>query len=241
QDGLPEPLFDVNAQQQTIPRFRPSGYPVMGGAGAFTGTTGGGTVLTRDTSYQIYDNMSWVRGRIGWKFGGEILRINYVRSEAASPQGDFQFLQGYTSRTAGNDGTGNALATMFLGLPNQGNRQITPTRMDGQQYLGAFYAQSDFRVLPGLTINLGLKYEIAPPPRDIRHQIASIDYSKVPWPTAIFAYNAPLAFYKPTLFTCGLGGYPEGCSYTDKNNWSPRLGIVWNVLPKTVIRAGGGI
>src|SRR5262249_40596920 len=157
----------------------------------------------------------------------ELLRMNYVRSEAASPLGDFQFLQGYTSRTASNDGTGNVLATMLLGLPNQGNRQVTPTRIDGQQYAASFYTQADLRMRPNLTLNLGIRYEIAPPLSDTRHQISSIDYSKVPWPTAIFV-NGPLATYKPTLFTCGLGGYPEGCAYTDKNNWSPRLGVVWS-------------
>jgi hypothetical protein len=239
-DGLPEPLFEVNGQRQNIPRFRPSGYPVMGGAGAFTGTTGGGTVLARNTTYQIYDNFSWTRGRVNWKFGGEILRLNYVRSEAASPLGDFQFLTGYTSRTAANDNTGNALATMLLALPNQGNRQITPTRIDGQQYAGALYAQSDIRLSSRLTLNLGVRYELAPPISDTRRQIASIDYRKVPWPTEIFA-TGRTGFFQPTLFTCGLGGYPAGCAYTDKNNWSPRVGLVWNVLPKTVIRAGGGI
>jgi hypothetical protein len=239
-DGLPEPLFDVNGSRQVIPRFRPQGYPVMGGAGAFTGTTGGGTVLTRNNSYQIYDNVSWVRGNKSWKFGGELIRLDYVRSEAASPLGDFQFLQGYTSRTASNDGTGNALATMLLGLPNQGNRQVTPTRMDGRQLAASFYAQNDWRLHSKLTLNLGVRYELSPPLRDTRKQISSIDYRNVPWPPAIFQ-NGPLAFHRPTLFTCGLGGYPDGCAYTDKNNWSPRVGIAWNVMPKTVVRAGGGI
>src|SRR5690606_10019005 len=39
----------------------------------------------------------------------------------------------------------------------------------------------------------------------------------------------------------GLGGYPKGCAFTDKNNWSPRVGIAWAVNDKTVVRAGGGI
>jgi hypothetical protein len=240
QDGLPEPLFDVNGNRQTIPRFRPSGYPVMGGAGAFTGTTGGGTVLTRNNTFQISENLSWTRGRMSWKFGAELLRLNYVRSEAASPLGDFQFLPGYTSRTASNDGTGNVLATMLLGLPNQGNRQITPTRIDGEQYASSFYAQNDLRVTSRLVLNLGLRYEYAPPVSDTRRQISSIDYRDVP-SAAQLAQFGPRATFRPTLFTCGLGGYPAGCAYTDKNNFSPRVGLAWNATPKTVVRAGGGI
>lgn len=240
QDGLPEPLFDVDGTRRTIPRFRPNGYPVMGGAGAFTGTTGGGTVLVRNNTYQIYDNFSWIKGRHSLKFGGEIVRLEYNRAEAASPLGDFQFLVGYTSRTAANDGTGNVLATMLLGLPNQGNRQVVPTRLDARQQSGALYVQDDFRIGSKLTLNLGLRYELAEPLYDRRGQMSSIDYSKVPWSTQIFA-EGRLGFYKPTLFTCGRGGYPKGCAYIDKNNFAPRVGISWQALPKTVIRAGAGI
>src|SRR5262249_46352225 len=39
----------------------------------------------------------------------------------------------------------------------------------------------------------------------------------------------------------GFGGYPEGCAYTDKNNWSPRIGLSWSPMAKTVVRAGSGI
>jgi hypothetical protein len=240
QDGLPEPLFNVGGRQTIIPRFRPAGYPVMGGAGAFTGTTGGGTVLVRNNTYQIYDNFSWFRGRHNLKFGGEWLRLDYNRSEAASPLGDFQFLQGYTSRTASNDGTGNALATMLLGLPNQGNRQVVPTRLDARQNSFALYLQDDIRLHARLSLNLGLRYELAEPLWDRRGQMASIDFSKVPWPTQIFA-KGRLNFYRPTLFTCGLGGYPKGCAFTDKNNFAPRLGLSFRAMEKTVVRAGAGI
>jgi hypothetical protein len=240
QDGLPEPMFTVNGVEQVIPRFRPAGYPVMGGAGAFTGTTGGGTVLVRNSTYQLYDNFSWLIGRHSLKIGGEFLRMDYNRQEAASPLGDFQFLQGYTSRTASNDGTGNALATMLMALPNQGNRQVVPTRLDGRSHFAAFYVQDDIRLTRRVTFSLGLRYEISEPLWDTRGQAAGIDFRDVPWPPAIFE-NGPLAFYRPTLFTCGLGGYPKGCAYMDKNNFSPRVGISAQVTPKTVIRAGGGI
>lgn len=240
QDGLPEPLFDVGGSRTTIPRFRPIGYAVMGGAGAFTGTTGGGTVLVRNNTYQIYDNFSWTLNKHTLRFGGEIMRLDYNRSEAAAPQGDFQFSQGYTSRTASADGTGNVLATMLLGLPDQGNRQIVPTRVDARSDSYALYLQDDWKIHSRLTLNLGLRYEYAQPLWDRRGQMASIDFRNVPWPPAIFE-NGPLNFFRPTIFTCGLGGYPRGCVFPDRNNFAPRFGLAWNVMDKTVIRLGGGI
>jgi len=70
--------------------------------------------------------------------------------------------------------------------------------------------------------------------------MSSVDYSNVPSPGAIFA-SGKTAFYKPQLFICGQGGTPRGCAHTDYNNFAPRLGAVWSVNPKTVVRAGAGV
>jgi hypothetical protein len=239
-NGLPEPSFDVNGASQNLPRFLPAGFATMGGAGAYTGTQGGGTVVSRDNTYQAYDNFSWQKGRHSWKFGAEILRIEYNRFETPNPLGTFNFTTGYTTRTAANDNTGSALASMLLGLSTQASRTIGPKELYGRQWATGYYAQDDIRLRPNLTVNLGIRYELAPPMSDARNGLSSIDFSKVPSPQYIFA-NGPLATYKPTLFTCGQGGYPAGCAYTDYNNFSPRLGVAWTPFPKTVIRAGGGI
>ena len=69
--GLPELSFDVAGQQQALPQFILSPYPIMGGSGAFNNTRGGGTIQVRNNNYQIYDNVAWHRGRHNFKFGGE--------------------------------------------------------------------------------------------------------------------------------------------------------------------------
>jgi hypothetical protein len=240
QDGLPEPLFNVNGTQQVLPRFVVSGYPTMGGAGGYTGTTGGGTVLARNNTYQVYDNVSWTRGRHQIRMGGEALWLEYNRSESANVTGQFQFVPGYTSRTASNDGTGHILASMLLGLPQQGSRSVGPSRIDARQQAYSFYVQDDIKLAPSLTVNLGLRYELAPAMYDHRQQMGSIDYRNVPSPWDVFA-EGKLAYYEPLFFICGQSGYPKGCAYTDKNNWAPRAGVAWNAGRKTVLRAGAGL
>ena len=91
-----------------------------------------------------------------------------------------------------------------------------------------------------VTINVGLRYELAAPMHDAHQQMSSIDYSQVPSPQAIFAAKKT-GFYNATLFVCGQSGYPVGCAYTDKNNFAPRLGVVWAASKKTVIKAGSGV
>ncbi|GIU78446.1 MAG: hypothetical protein KatS3mg005_1684 [Bryobacteraceae bacterium] len=239
QDGLPEPLFNVGGAQRTLPRFVVAGYPTMGGAGGFTGTTGGGTVLVRNNTFQLYDNVSWLRGRHNFRFGGEALWIQYNRFESANTLGQYQFTAGFTSRTASNDGTGHILASMLLGLPQQGSRSVGPGRIDGRQENYGLYFQDDWKILPNLTLNLGVRYELAPPLYDHRQQMGSIDYRNVPSPWQIFG-EGRLAFYEPLFFICGQEGYPKGCAYTDKNNFAPRAGLAWQLAPRTVVRAGAG-
>ena len=238
--GLPELTFDLNGTQTKLPQFITTTYPTIGGAGGFIGTTAGGLVLVRDNTYQLYDNVSWSHGKHAFKFGGQIQQVQYNRYESPNLLGTYQFSNGFTSQIGKTTSSGDALASLLLGLPTQGSRSIGPSRIDGRQWVYSMYAQDDFHILPNVTINLGLRYELAAPLHDIRHQMSSIDYSNVPSPQAVFA-SGKTAFYQPTLFVCGESGYPSGCAYTDKNNFAPRVGVVWSITPKTVIRAGGGI
>ena len=116
-NGLPELDFNVNGTTAQLPQFLVSGYPTMGGAGSFTGTTAGGIVQVRDNTYQVYGNVLWEHGRHAVKFGGEAVQVQYNRYEAPSSLANFQFTNGFTTRTASTDGTGDALASFFLALP----------------------------------------------------------------------------------------------------------------------------
>src|SRR5204863_9426060 len=189
-----------------------------------------------DNTYQFYDNVFWQHGRHAIKFGGEALQVQYNRIETPSALANYQFTNGFTTRTANNDGTGDALASFYLALPAVSNRSVGPSRIDGRQSIYSAYIQDDFRIAPRLTLNFGLRYELAPPVYDVRQQMSSIDYSTVPPPQAIFA-SGRTGFYAPQLFICGQSGYPKGCAHTDYNNFAPRLGVVWSATPTTVIRA----
>src|SRR5262249_54909001 len=103
--GLPELSFSVNGTNQQMPRFVINGYSSIGGAGAFTGTNGGGIVNVKNQTFQAYDNFSWQRGRHAFKVGGEFLWIEYNRTEVPSALGTFTFVGGFSSRAASHYGT----------------------------------------------------------------------------------------------------------------------------------------
>jgi hypothetical protein len=119
-------------------------------------------------------------------------------------------------------------------------RTLGPNRIDGRQKNYAGFVQDDFRVSSTLTLNLGIRYELSPPLRDIRHQISSIDFGTAPSTAEIFA-TGQQGKYSPLLYVCGRDGYPDGCAATNWKNFSPRVGAAWALGARTVIRAGAGL
>lgn len=89
-----------------------------------------------------------------------------------------------------------------------------------EQY--AAFLQDDWRITPRLTMNLGVRYEIITVLKEADNQLGNFDPVK------------------------GLiqVGYGETSAYNgDHNNFSPRLGLAWDVQGngKTVVRAGGSV
>ncbi|SPE40961.1 TonB-dependent receptor [Candidatus Sulfopaludibacter sp. SbA3] len=231
--GVPEPLFNLNGAESPLPYFKLTSYADMGGAG-------GGNSLVRDNTYQVYDNWSYQIGRHMIKAGAEFMFLEYVPITSPNAFGTYQFSSGQSALSSATDGTGSVLASFLLGYSSTASRSLGGGRMDGHQPNVAAYIQDQFRLSNTLTVNLGLRYEIAPPLYDTRGQTMGLDFSKVPSAQAIFA-SGQTGIYEPTFFICGQTGYPKGCAYTDKNNFAPRFGLAWQAAPTTVFRMGAGI
>src|SRR5262249_48854895 len=120
----------------------------------------------------------------------------------------------------------------------------------------AIYLQDTWKARHGLTLSLGLRYDVQIPfvERNDRTN-AGFDFSAVnPLSSAIVAQwkmlhrqlkrqssafpSAPTAIYGGQLFASSSNRRPFRTDWTDLQ---PRIGIAWNVAPKTVLRAGAGI
>src|SRR5205807_3570862 len=116
-----------------------------------------------------------------------------------------------------------SLADFLTGTLSGGRSAIGDSRRNTFQNSQAGYVQDSFRWSRNLTINLGVRY----------------DYFGV-----IGEKHGLLSNFDPTngLRLVGSGGL-DRLYNRDFNNFSPRLGLAWDVTGKgkTVVRAGWGI
>ncbi|MFL6463358.1 MAG: carboxypeptidase regulatory-like domain-containing protein [Bryobacteraceae bacterium] len=116
-----------------------------------------------------------------------------------------------------------SLADLMFGLRNhyeQNNNPVAHLRQ--RMYFG--YVQDDFKVNQRLTLNLGARYEFATPQWERDNHLANFNPQTG---SMIFASNGSL--------------YNRALVHPDPHNWAPRVGLAYNVTPKTVIRSAYGI
>ena len=203
-----------------LPRFAVQGQDPFGDALLCT------PCKYSNSIYQVGEHLTWLRGNHSLKFGGDVRYFKWDMLGFFQNRGFFSFTPGFTTRTATNDGTGNALASFLLGLPVIAQRQAGLPSMNMRQTAFDAFVQDDWRVSVHLTLNLGLRYEFKTSLHDVNKVLTNLD----------FIDGTPVAYVG------GQAGYPEGLAFADKNNLAPRVGVAFAPgSGKNVLRAGYGI
>ena len=145
--------------------------------------------------------MSKVKGRHALTWGGTIYRIWVNTNSTAKPTMQFNSPQEFVN---------DQLSTVTIVNATPGNG-VRATQI-------GLFVNDKFQVLPTLSLDLGLRYDIETVPHDSR-------YATRPYDTR----------------TGTLG--PPGDPYFAINNkdFGPRVGIAWSPKPRFVIRSGYGI
>lgn len=192
-----------------------------------------------DQTYTISDQIIWNHGKNNWRFGGDYRRIAQGFRSSQNSQGSFIFTGFATSdylpgTTTAVPNTGNDFADFLLGLPQQTSLQASTTNYEFRANSFDLYAQDDWRVLPNLSLNLGVRYEYNGPYVETQNQIANLDVNFTP--QAVLGY-----LVLPGQSGPFFGNYPDALVRPSKNDWAPRIGLAWKPMKNTVVRAGYGI
>jgi hypothetical protein len=186
-----------------------------------------------DTTIDISDNLSIVKGRNQFKFGADIRNIqidNYLDFVA---RGDFFFEAGTEDGMAGSPV--EALAQLSVGIPDyavavSGNTFNT-VRSTGMNY----YIQDDIHVVPRLLLNVGLRYEYNSPGVEDHNRYSIPDLS------ANSATCTPVPNCQFIL--AGTDGVPRATYNPTKTDFAPRIGVAWRPMKteRWVVRAAYGV
>ena len=189
------------------------------------GNTAPADPWTANQSFQIDESVRWTRGAHSVKAGFELLKSRYFNLTVVRTMGVFNF----TSQI-----TGDAAADFVLGRPASMDVASPVRDQGGRQNSSYYYVQDDWRVHPRLTLNLGMRYELALPwyhPNNAWGTLRVGQQSRrIP--------TAPIGLVYP-----GDPGVPRGLIQTDRNNFAPRFGFAWDPFGKgrTSVRGAYGI
>ena len=164
-------------------------------------------IVGPDKVYDFIDQVSNLRGKHAFKFGGELRRdlVHQATFRAGRGRVFFNNLEDFLQ--------GNVARVTFLAGD--------PTR-NMSQWLYAGYAQDDWRITKKITVNLGLRYEFQAVPTE---------------------GNNLLGNWEPSVGFEQVGKNISSVYKPDHKNFSPRLGVAWDITGKgtTIVRAGGSV
>lgn len=207
---------------QTFP-----GFVEQGGTGNsfnFSANPGGGS-RTLNEDFTLADNMTKIYGlhTLKWGYQGMLQRENDIA--ASQPSGVYNF------STAGSGlpftpNTGNSFASFELGAVTSATFTTLLSNYIPRWWLHQFYVQDDWRVRPGLTLSLGLRYSYESPVNTQHHLQSEFNPNVV----------------DPVTGLMGAITNPTGSIYNaDMHNFAPRVGLAWNFRPKLVFRGSFGM
>jgi Carboxypeptidase regulatory-like domain/TonB dependent receptor len=220
--------INVTAGPSSAPLFR---------AGIFYG------FIDSQTTPQFSVLHTWQRGRMTWRSGADfrLLHINVANMAAGAPVFEFSNSLVGPNGIYGPNPQAQQAVTVTTRLTAYGANGGPSTPMRGyRSRQQEYFVQNDWRALPNLTLNLGLRYSYFGVWREVNNALSNlfaVDSSGNIVPDVnpfefgrtqnrVAQLNDDLRYYNP-----------------DYNNFQPRIGIAYDLLGKgrTVVRAGYGV
>jgi hypothetical protein len=212
----------------------PASLPQISVTGFFTAASAIAGPVAGSNFYSVRDVVSYTHGRHSISFGGEETLDKDIQQTLLNNYGVFGF-NGTNIKDAvsGKTIAVPALANFVMGLPTSISQDAPVTGYTNSWSTGLF-VQDNFRIVPRLTLNLGLRWDIQTPPTDPLNRGTSFQVGEQS--TAIPSAPEGALFYGDPDITRGI--VPVRWHHV-----SPRVGFAWDPFGdgKTSIRAGAGV
>ena len=183
--------------------------------------------FNRNRTDSFSGSVAQYRGHHNVTVGGDLRKQQYNDQFQQDPRGTFTF----TGAATGSD-----LADFLIGIPDASSVAFGNADKYLRQTVYDLYAADDWRVMPILTINAGLRWEYGAPMTELYNRLVNLDI-----PSG-FAAAAPVLASDPVGPLTGEK-YPNSLVRPDHSGIEPRIGISWRPIPAStvVVRAGYGV
>jgi hypothetical protein len=157
---LSDPAFGF-MPGQLFGQFIVSGLSQGTTIGVPSGLGASGASLFGYTVPQVYDDLSWTKGRHSIRTGFNFERIDYNYYGPNKPNGIWTF---------------GSIQSFLQGIPSAFQGDLPGTDAYRSERMSVFggYLQDDFRIRPNLTLNLGVRYETGTPVGEVHNRIANL-------------------------------------------------------------------
>jgi Carboxypeptidase regulatory-like domain len=223
-----------------------------------------------DKYFQGIDNFSWIVGKHSLRMGGEYRYNEFPQVGNEFPRGQFFFGNGglYTATNSAPNAAGSVTQTggyagadFLLGNLNRVDIAVALAQADYRNSEWSTYFDDTWKVLPHLTITVGLRWEVAQPLLDKLGDEVNLQLNQA------LPYAANVQTNGPVLVRAGSGNFYDNLNFryvpfqtgappvatardgrlgarminTDYNNFAPRFGIAYSPSEKWSFRTGFGI
>jgi hypothetical protein len=251
------PVHTVQADQDLNAKFGiplPSPTPLVGGLASMmiAGYSALGTNVNVNpqfiNKYELSDAFTAIRGPHTLKFGFRAAVKNFENQANSSQARGVLTFDGVFTGQVGTGGTGSSVADFLMGTMDSAALSSVANELDVAHDI-EWYAQDQWRASSKLTVTLGVRHQYIPPDWEARDRISSVIFGRnfinpqIVVPKAMS--EADFSLMKDVLFpfisVVRGTDLDRGLVRNTYRNFAPRLGIAYQLGPKTVVRSGYGI
>jgi len=224
------PAF-INQTSDQFPVVNVAGYAPLGpqngsGEGGFPRNTYTGSASLSKTigAHSLSMGGMYVVLQTG---GGRIYPTTFNFSQTATA--------GPNPETASPSTSGDAFASLLLGVGTGGSTGISVFPYNSKHYYGVYF-EDDWKVTQKLTLNLGLRWEYQTAPTERFNEQSFFDFNAVnPISTALGSTVRGAVVFN------GVNGVRRGLYNPPDTDFAPRIGLAYQASSKLVVRSGFGM